>query len=89
MLSDQEERALGDIERWLAADYPDMPRLMTRSKWTVGWRAMLLWLLVAAWLTGIIVTALTPVWPVSVFFGILAVGAAIVVTTSRQHALRL
>ncbi|HEY7176250.1 MAG TPA: DUF3040 domain-containing protein [Micromonosporaceae bacterium] len=89
MLSDQEQRVLGDIERWLAADYPDMPRLMARSKWTVGWRAMLLWLLVAAWLAGIIVTALTPAWPVSVFFGIVAIGAALVVTTGRQQALRL
>ncbi|HKE67265.1 MAG TPA: DUF3040 domain-containing protein [Micromonosporaceae bacterium] len=87
MLSQFEQRTLGDIERWLAADYPDLPRLMARSRWAVGWRAAVLPLLIVAWLVGVVVTATTPAWPVAVFFGSLAVVAVLVVVT-RVRRLR-
>ncbi|HEU0240392.1 MAG TPA: DUF3040 domain-containing protein [Micromonosporaceae bacterium] len=86
MLSQFEQRTLGDIERWLAADYPDMPRLMARSRWGVGWRAAVLRVLVLAWLVGVVVTATTPAWPAAVLFGSVSAAAVFVVVTRVRRA---
>src|SRR5262245_4876525 len=85
MLSQFEQRTLGDIERWLAADYPDLPRLMARSKWAVGWRGAVLPLLVLAWVVGVVVTAMTPAWPAAVFFGAVPLAAVLVVVIRARR----
>lgn len=72
MLSERERRQLTEIERWLAADYPDFPRYMARRRRSfldsirslvrrTGCRPLGVFL-VALWLAGLAASTVANAW---------------------------
>jgi Flp pilus assembly protein TadB len=86
MLSERERQQLNEIERWLAVDYPDLPRVMTRQR-TSAWRRTV----AAIMLVGLVATSvgalLAGAWPYIVA-GLLIVTMAVIAGTVCQRARR-
>jgi hypothetical protein len=65
MLSEQDRVALAEIERGLAADHPDLPRVMARRRRWPHVRVMLVALLALVW-TAATIAAAAWSWPAAI-----------------------
>ena len=68
MLSEREQRELADIERWLAVDFPDFSRRMTRRPLPSHLRWMLP-VAVLLWISSVALPWVVGLWPIALVLG--------------------
>jgi len=85
MLSDREEQQFADIERGLATDYPDLPRVMAGARPPVRLHRVIWWLLAVAWVTCTVLAVVMGSWQSGIAPGVVMLVAAAIAIRARHR----